>query len=615
MVILTPALRRVGLAALLVAVLASSAPTQPAPPPADLVLLDARVLTVDEAFRTATALAVRDGRFAAVGSNDEVRRHIGATTRVIEGRGRTVVPGFIDSHVHALDVARAEAMQPFRNLRTVKEVQDWLRLETPKRPKGTWIWTPRTYPTRLREHRFPTRQELDAAAPDHPVVVDCAYAFALNTAALSAAGITRQTANPAGGAIVKDAAGEPTGLLRNAGAILARFRPAVEGMPLDMLERVHRQYLAAGITSVIERGATLQGFETYRQLKNAGRLQVRATVTIRVPEANDAATVERFVDTLPFKFGEGDEWLKAGPLKLVADGGILIGTSFMRKPFGRGGRELYAIDDPDDRGFLTLTPAQIAAAIAIIHRRGWQMVAHVTGDAGVDVVLDGIEAAQKQTPGPAGPPATDRRHTVIHGYFVNSESAARAARLGVLVDTQPAWHYKDGDALAQALGADRLAHFIGLKTLRQAGVEVAINTDHMFGLDSNDALNPFNPLLTIYSATTRRTESGRVLGPDEAVTRQDALRMMTSAAARFSFDEKHRGSIEAGKLGDFVILDDHFMTVPADRLRTMRADLTVVGGRVAFERARETERASKRERSGARLSERPEGTARGPRRE
>ena len=582
MVILTIANMLRYLAACVVSFAAFAAPPQPAPRAADLVLLDARIHTVDKGFRTATALAVRDGRFAAVGSNEEVRRHIGPATRVIEGGGRTVVPGFIDTHVHAVDVAGAEARQPFRNLRSVKEVQDWLRLEAAKHPKGSWIWTPRVFPTRLREHRFPTRAELDAAAPDHPIVVDSAYAFSLNTAGLTAAGITRETANPSGGAIVKDAAGEPTGLLRNAGGLLARFRPAIEGVPLDTLERVHRQYLAAGITSVIERGATLRGFEAYRQLKAAGRLHVRATVTIRVPDANDTAGVERFIAGLPFKFGEGDEWLKAGPLKLVADGGILIGTSFMRKPFGRGGRALYAIENPDDRGFLTLAPEKIAAAIGVIHRRGWQMVAHVTGDAGVDVVLDGIEAAQKQAPdSPAA--AGDRRHTVIHGYFANPESATRAARLGVLVDTQPAWHYKDGDALAAALGADRLAHFIGLKTLRQAGVDVAINTDHMFGLDANDAMNPFNPLLTIYSAITRRTESGRRLGPDEAVTRQEALRMMTSAAARFSFDEKDRGSIEAGKLGDFVILNDHFLTVPAERLRTMRVDMTVVGGRVAFD--------------------------------
>ena len=571
---------RAGAAVALIAAFAPTPATQQSTP-ADLVLHNARILTVDSGFRTAAALAVRDGRFVAVGTNEEVRTHVGSATRVIDGRGRTVVPGFIDTHVHALDVASAEATQPFVNLRSIKELQDWVRTEARRRGPAGWIWTPRVYPTRLREHRFPTRQELDAAAPDHPVAVDSAYAFSLNSAALRAAGITRESANPAGGAIVKDRAGEPTGLLRNAGGLLARFRPASAGIPLETLERVHRQYLAAGITSVIERGATLPGFETYRALKSAGRLHVRATVTIRVPDATDAAAVERFIDGLPFAFGEGDDWLKAGPLKLVVDGGILIGTSFMRKPFGPGGRELYAIDNPGDRGFLTLTEDQIAAAIAVIHRRGWQMVAHVTGDAGVDVVLDGIEAAQKQVP------AAGRRHTVIHGYFVNPESAARAARLGVLVDTQPAWHYKDGDALAAALGADRLAHFIGLNTWRQAGVDVAINTDHMFGLDANDAMNPFNPLLTIYSASTRRTESGRVLGPNETVTRPEALRMMTSAAARFSFDEKDRGSIEVGKLGDFVILDDHFLTVPADRLRTMRADLTVIGGRIAFERSKE----------------------------
>jgi predicted amidohydrolase YtcJ len=250
----------------------------------------------------------------------------------------------------------------------------------------------------------------------------------------------------------------------------------------------------------------------------------------------------------------------------------------MREPYGLGAQQLYAVDDPAYRGFLTLTPQQIATTFAIGHRMGWQMVAHVTGDAGVDVVLDAIEAAQKQMPG------GDRRHTVIHGYFVNKATAERAARLHVLVDTQPAWYYKDADALSEGLGGDRLAHFIGLRTLHDAGVTVAINTDHMFGLDANDAMNPFNPFLTIYAATTRRTESGKVVSAGEAVTRQDALMMMTRDAARFSFDETNRGSIEPGKLGDFAVLDTDMLTCSDDRLRAIRVDLTVVGGRVAFER-------------------------------
>jgi len=571
-------LSRFAVVVVLIAVAHPALESQSQAVPADLVVRNAKILTVNERFSTATALAVRDGRFVAVGSDEDVRPHIGEKTRVVDGRGRTVIPGFIDTHVHALGVAEAEATQPFKNIRSIVDLQAWIREETKRRPAETWIWTPRVYPTRLSEHRFPTRQELDAAAPGHPVVVDGAYAFALNSTALRLAGIGRDTPDPKGGAIVKDSAGEPTGLLRNVDSLLARFRPAAGKVPLDMLERVHRQYLAAGITSVIERGATLEGYRTYEALRRADRLSLRATVTIRIPRPDDAAEVERFIGSLPFRFGSGDEWLKVGPLKIVADGGILIGTSYMREPYGLGARQLYAVDDPKYRGFLTLTPQQIASAFAIGHRMGWQMVAHVTGDAGVDAVLDAIEAAQKDQP------AADRRHTVIHGYFVNKETAARAARLHVLVDTQPAWYYKDADALSEGLGRERLAHFIGLRTLHDAGVTVAINTDHMFGLDANDAMNPFNPFLTIYAAATRRTESGRVVSGAEAVTRQDALKMMTSDAARFSFDEKSRGSIEPGKLGDFAMLDTDLLTCSDDRLRAIRVDLTVVGGRVAFER-------------------------------
>ena len=552
--------------------------TQEAPSPADVALLNGQIVTADERFSTAAALAIRDGRFIAVGSNDEVRRYVSKATRVIEGRGRTVVPGLIDTHVHALEVAAAEAVQPFRNIRSISELQEWIRSRVGRGRTSNWIWTPRVYPTRLREHRFPTRAELDAAAPEHAVIVDGAYAFVLNTAALRAAGITRDTPNPPGGEIVKDGTGEPTGLLRNVRGMLAPFRPDASPITVDGLERVHQQYLAAGITSVIERGASLEGFQTYRALEGARRLRVRATVTIRIPRPDDQREVERFIRGLPFAFADGTDWLKAGPLKIVVDGGILLGTSFMRKPYGLGARQLYAVDDPEYRGFLTLTPEQIASAIATGHRLGWQMVAHVTGDAGVDVVLDAIEAAQKENPD------RNRRHTLIHAYFVNKESAARAARLGVLVDTQPAWYYKDADALAEGLGHDRLAHFIGLRTLRESGVTVAINTDHMFGLDANDAMNPFNPFLTMYTAITRRTEAGRVIDETESVSRQEALRMMTSNAARFSFDEKNRGSIEVGKLGDFVVLDDHFLTCPAERVRSIRSDLTVVGGRVAYER-------------------------------
>jgi predicted amidohydrolase YtcJ len=265
-------------------------------------------------------------------------------------------------------------------------------------------------------------------------------------------------------------------------------------------------------------------------------------------------------------------------LKLTVDGGILLGTSYMREPYGASSRSLYGDQGAGYRGFLSASVEAIRAVMTAGHARGWQMSAHVTGDAGVDAVLDAFEAAQRAHP------RSDARHTLIHAYFPTAAVARRVADLGVLVDTQPAWFYEDADALVPALGAPRLEHFIGLRTWRAAGVRVAINTDHMFGADRDTAMNPFNPFLTMYVAVSRRTKGGAVLGAAEAVSREDALRMMTIDAATLSFDEGTRGSIEVGKLADLVMLSDDLLTCPEERIPQIRADLTVVGGAVAFQR-------------------------------
>lgn len=576
-------------APLLVVILLALAPITPRSqtPPADLAVLNARIVTLDSESRTVEAAAVRDGVFVAVGSAAEVRQHVGAGTRVLDAGGRTVIPGLIDTHVHALGVAGAEARQPFEDLRSIEAIQAWLRRQAARAPEGTWIWSPRVFPTRVRERRFPTREELDAAAPRHPVAVDGAYALMVNTAALEAAGITGATPDPAGGAIVKDPAGRPTGLLRNVGALLSRFRPDSDGVPLDMLEEVHRRYNEAGITSVIERGASIEGYEAYRALYDQSRLRVRATVTLRVQSDGTVEDTERFIRALPVTFGEGDDRLKVGPLKIVADGGILAGTAFMRRPYGHRAAELYGVADPDYRGFLTLTPEKLQAIIRTGHRLGWQLCAHVTGDAGVDAVLDAVEAAHGDAP------ITNRRFTLIHAYFANTDTAERAERLGVLIDTQPAWYYKDADALAAALGTGRLEPFIGLQTWLDGGATVAINTDHMFGLERDTSMNPYNPFLTMYVAVTRKTEGGQVIGPGQAVSPEQALRMMTIDAAQFAFDEARKGSIEPGKLGDLVVLSDDLLAVPHERIRQITPVATVIGGEVVYQKTQHRSQSSR----------------------
>ena len=560
--------------------LLSSAALRSQTPAADLVLLNAKLVTFDSGSRIAEAAAIRGGVFVAVGSTAEVKPHIGTGTRVIDAQGRTVVPGLIDTHVHALGVASTEASQPFQDWNSVAALQAWIRAQTAKRAAGTWIWTPRGYPTRVKERRFPTRAELDDAAPNHPVVVDGAYALTLNTAALKAANITAATPDPPGGAIVKDASGNPTGLLRNTRGFMARFRPEEDDdVPLDVLERVHRNYNEVGITSVIERGADLDGYQAYRRLRDQSRLRVRATITLRVVSDGTVEDTERFIKSLPVRFGEGDDRLKMGPLKVVADGGILIGTAYMREPYGAKAAGLYGVDDPNYRGFLTLPPEKLQAIIRTGHRLGWQMSAHVTGDAGVDTVLDAVEAANRDAP------IAPRRFTLIHAYFASPETSRRAAKLGALIDTQPAWYYKDADAIVEALGTTRVEPFIGLRTMLDGGATVAINTDHMYGLDPNRAMNPYNPFLTMYVAVTRKTEGGRVIGAEQKVSPEQALRMMTIEAAKFSFDETRKGSIEVGKLGDLAMLSDDLLTISPDRIRDITALMTIVGGDVVFDRA------------------------------
>jgi len=548
--------------------------------------LNGKIVTLNPGSSIVEAAAIREGRFAAVGASAEVKKLIGERTRVIDARGKTVVPGLIETHVHAIGVARDEAVQPFVQLSSIAEIQQWVRQQARTTTEAEWIQIPRIDLTRLREGRLPTRSELDAGAAEHPVVFNWQYGSrqiqVLNTAALSAAKITRDTPEPAGGKakILKDGAGEPTGVLENPGGLTSKFlasKPVSDQAFLAALKEVHRSYNRIGITSIIERNSSVEGYRTYEKLKAAGELTVRATVTIGYGSRNTIEEAEKFIRELPFRFGDGDDWVRVGPLKIFVDGGILYGTAYMREPYGAPANQFYGFTDPDHRGTINFTVERIENLMRAAHRNGWQMCSHVTGDAGVDMVLDALERVNRDTP------LRDWRYTLIHAYFPNRTAIRRAAELGVCVDTQPAWYYKDGDALAKALGEDRLKHFIGLADWSNGGLKVAINSDHMHGIDPNKSLNPFNPFLAMYVAVTRRTESGRVIGPEQRISRERALRMATIDAAYLSFDEKRKGSIEVGKLGDLVLLSDDLLTCDDDRIKDIQALLTLVGGKVVHE--------------------------------
>lgn len=549
--------------------------------PADFVLLGGKVQTLDARGSTAQALAVREEKLVYVGDDAGAQAFIGPQTEVFRAAGRTVIPGINETHIHALGASSGEAVQPFRQLGSIAEIQAWVREQAANKSPEEWIRLPRIDVTRIAERRIPTRADLDAAAPDRPVVYVWQYANrqlqVLSSTAIRAAGITRDTPQPKGGRIVLDAQGEPTGVVEDAPALTAKFMPSKKPSQeqiLNHLEAMHRAYAAVGITSVTERNTSAEGKRTYDELRRQKRLNIRGTLTIKIAGEETPEATERTIRALPFRFGDGDDWVKIGPLKIAIDGGVLYGTAYLREPYGESSFSLYGLDDPLYRGLLQMDAERVKVAIRTGHKLGWQMSSHVTGDAGVDIVLDAVEAAN------ADGPIADRRYTLIHAYFPRPDAAARAAKFGVCVDTQPAWFYKDGDALDDALGRKRLETFIGLNTWRAAGVKVALNSDHMQGIDPNRSLNPYNPFLTMYAAVTRKTESGREIGPNEKISRTDALKMMTVDAAYLHFDEQKKGTLEVGKLGDFAVLSDDFFACDEAQIPIIRSVLTVVGGRV-----------------------------------
>jgi predicted amidohydrolase YtcJ len=333
-----------------------------------------------------------------------------------------------------------------------------------------------------------------------------------------------------------------------------------------------KRYNEAGLTSIIDRGQGPEGFRAYQELREKGELTLRAYVTVSVAGGAPLERLRQQIQSQPAVTGAGDDWLRVGSLKIVLDGGILIGTAFMREPYGER-TEVYGYSDPDYRGVLAVPRENVFEVARLANRLGWQMTAHSTGGGSTDLLLDAYEAADREKP------IRDRRFTLTHANFPDARAIERARRLGVVIDMQPAWLHLDGPALAKVLGPARMKDFHPYKTLFEAGVVVAGGSDHMIKFDSRKAINPYNPFFGMWMAITRRAVDGTVLNPEQRITREQALRMWTLNAAYLSFDEKRKGSIEPGKLADLVVLSSDILTCPEDQIKDIEAEAAMVGGR------------------------------------
>lgn len=571
---------RLPLGILLACLLASAQtfPPQPSTPEgrADVMYYGGKIITMDPERPLAEAVTITGDRIRAVGSTQEVGRTIGPATVQINLEGATVIPGLIDSHVHPIGAALAERDEPIPVLRDFAQLRDWVRA----RPGDGLVFVPKVYSTRLAERRYPTRQELDAWAPGRLVMLDNGYASVLNSAALAKAGITRETPEPADGKIIRDKQGEPTGLILGARRLVAPLlssRPATFDDELAGLRKMQQAYNQVGLTSVIDRSLGPDGFAVYQKLWSEGGMTVRTYLTRTVNAERDRAAIEAEIRALGPVTGFGDDMMRVGSLKIFLDGGILIGTAFLRAPYGEH-TEVYGFSDPDYRGVLRVERETIQAIARTAYDTGWQMTAHTTGGASTDALLDAYEAVDRVSS------IKDRRFTLTHANFPSPETIARAKKLGVVMDLQPAWHHFDGPALAKVLGPERMKSFHPYKSLFDAGVVVAGGSDHMIKFDSIDAINPYNPFFGMWMVISRKTATGEVFNPDQRISREQALQMWTRNAAYLSFEEAVKGSIEPGKLADLVILDRDILTCPEDEIREIQAVQTILGGKVVYRR-------------------------------
>ncbi|WP_342739896.1 amidohydrolase [Bradyrhizobium sp. B117] len=534
----------------------------------DLVLINGNVLTLDEGSTVTEAVAIRDGKILATGSNASIRALAGAGTRVLDVSGKSVIPGLIDTHAHFKAAGLGDYVVAMGRAKTVADALEAIKAFAAKKKPGEWIvggaWHP---PSQLSEKRYLTRQEIDSVAPNNPVYLRTVGHFSMaNTMALQEVGVDKTTADPSGGSFERDATGELTGVLVE--AAIDRVEKAVPPWTED--DEI-RQFTIAesvlnsfGITSAVEGATEARDIRTLQKLAASGKATLRIGVMFRPEPPADLTAWEAIMSGNGASSGFGDDWLKFAGIKIFYDGGMTLKTALMR--------DVYPDSHDNYHGIAQQTPDRLKQLVSICNRYGWRVGVHVVGDLGIDQVLDALESADKEKS------IRDRRFVLIHASLIRPEQMERAHNLGVRIDFQNVFLWDKAATVERFLGRATADRAVPTRTLiAKMGLD-------SLGAGTDFPVNPINPFLNMYIMVTRKDPNGNVFGAAEAVTREQALRLYTSAASRYTFDEARKGTIEPGKLADIVVLSADYMAVPEEQIKDIKADLTLVGGKVVFQR-------------------------------
>lgn len=538
---------------------------------ADLAILNANVITMNPAQPRAEAVAVRNGRIVAVGGNEIVRQRCGARTELVDLGGKTLLPGFVESHNHVSAYSHI-VLQIDCTPRTCKSIDDILKqvkARADSQPPGTWIDGYGFDNTALVEQRWITRWELDEVAPDHPVHLwhISGHFTAVNSKALEMANIDRNTPNPDGGEIVRGEDGEATGILAEPPAQLLVLRlipdktleESVRGLGI-----VSDEYVAAGVTSAHDANMGVWGglseLQAYERAIAEGTFKPRiyALMWTMLEDLRDHGAD---LADLGICTGLGDDRFRLGGVKIFADGSIPGLTAALKKPY---------LADPDNKGYLIFQQEELDEIVLRYHEAGFQLAIHANGDLCIETTINAFENALKKAPRP------DHRHRIEHLPMASDEDVRRMADLGIVTTFYTAQIWGWGDRQREKfLGPERAERLYPTQTAKQEGIR--------FGLHGDCPVTPISPLHCLYTAVARETSSGHILGPEQRIDVHDALKALTIDGAYLAFEENEKGSIEIGKMADFVSLSENPYEMEPTALKDLAVEMTIIDGELVYQ--------------------------------
>jgi len=534
----------------------------------DLILTNGRFYTLDAGSTVAQAVAIKDGRIVTVGADVQVGTLAGSGTPTLDLGGSAVIPGIFDSHNHFLEVGAKLSMIRLDECRSQAEMMELVRERAKDTPPGEWIVGQGWNEGNFADGQLPTRHDIDPATSEHPVILMRFFnTDVVNGYALRLAGITRDTPDPEGGKIERDAGGEPNGLLRASAKTLVR--PLLPKPTLDDMKRYLRlactEMHSFGITSVVDPGLRPEEIRAYQSFYEDGDLLVRVNL---MPswwgffDDEQGDHLDHRARALGIYSGLGNEWLRIGGLKMAIDGGTTPHTAFMYEPY---------VGDADLVAFNRLPLDALRRHFRTAQKLGWDVGIHCCGDHAQDLAVDTFAQVAREIP------RSDARHNIIHGYFPTSRALDQMAEYNIAAVLQPTFIYWEGELLFRDVGEERANKYKPVRTYLDRGVVVTSSSD----VTSTVSANPF---VALYALVVRKNRFGLDIAPHEAVSREEALRTYTLGGTWLTREETLKGSIEVGKVADMAVLNRDYFTVPDEEIKNLQVNMTIVDGQIVWER-------------------------------